>query len=513
MKAAKGTLIYIVGNVLGSLAVLLLLAILSRMFSQSDFGIYAIAIAFFYLLTGFYAFGVVLRKELPQMHDNRERAAELICNTYFVAMLISIVIAAVAMLLSGFLAVNVYHNPAMAPMLELSALLIIFYSLFNLTLAALIAIDKVKQGTALYLIYALLQLGVATLLVVLGYGVLGAIAGLGIGLIVPSVIGIYWIARHLGGRFVGPRRAVMRHVLEFSVPVSASTIAAQVPPNLAILLLGAFATTVIVGNYNAAFRFGNFVNVILASISFILIPAFARAFSERDLAAKIGRIYNSSIYYTLLFLLPLVIYAVSVAQPLIYLLFGGKWTLAPLFFILIAIGSAIGMLNTYAAALQVSYGDTKKFMYYQLLSVGIEVALLFVLTPYFGAYGVIFALFILSQIIINVIYIRVLYKQFAFKHDLGPVARLIIPSVLLFVPLYLITFFLHQSKWALVANLGLTLLLFPPLLVLFGAVGRKNIEFIKDIAKSFRMGSLANYFIRYTELFSKPKSGVDHKKV
>ena len=97
----------------------------------------------------------------------------------------------------------------------------------------------------------------------------------------------------------------MKHMLDFSAPVLASNVATYVPPNLAILLLGVYASTAIVGNYNAAFRFGNFVSVILVSISFVLLPAFAKAFSDKDLSSKIGHIYNSSIYYSLLLLLPL----------------------------------------------------------------------------------------------------------------------------------------------------------------------------------------------------------------
>lgn len=505
IKAAKGTLTYVIGNIIGSLAVLLLLIILARLLTPSDFGLYAIAIAFYNILSGHFIFGTVLRKDLPKMQDDREKAAELISNTYFVAFMVAIAISVIAFLFSNAIAVSIYHNAAFTSSLQLAALLVFLYALFNLLLATLIAVDKVKEGTVMYLLYAFIQLFASVGLVLAGYGVFGAVIGLGLGLIIPSLLGLYWVMRHIKGRLVKPSRKVMRYVVGFSTPVLASSVAQQGPPNLAILLLGVYAATAVVGNYNAAFRFGNFVNVILVSIGFVLLPAFSKAFSDKDLSSKIDKIYNSSIYYTLLLLLPFVIYTVSVAHPLLYLLFSSKYPLAPFYFALIAIGSTIGMINTYAGNLQVSYGDTRLFMYYQLLAVSIQVVLLLVLTPLFGAIGAILGLFVISQILIDIIYVYALYRQFKLKHRFGKVIRLIIPSILLLLLLYFFTGFLHNSKWSLVTNLVATILLFPPLAVLFGGIKRENVDFIKDIAKSFRSGPIGNYLIRYVELFTGTK--------
>ena len=430
IRAAKGTLIYTIGNIVGSLAVLLLLIILARLLNPSDFGLYAIAIAFYNILAGHFVFGTVIRKEIPQAKENR-RIAELIINGYSVSLIIALAVSAIAMLASNFIAVSIYHNPAMTNSLVLASALVFLYALFNLTLATLIAIEKVKEGTVIYLLYAFIQLFASVALVLYGYGVFGAIVGLGIGLIIPSIIGICIIARHIEGRLVRPDKKTARHMVDFSVPVLASNVATYVPPNLAILLLGVYATSLTVGNYNAAFRFGSFVSVILVSISFVLLPAFAKAFSDKDLSSKIGKIYNSSIYYTLLLLLPVVIYVVSVSQPLMYLLFSSKYLLAPFYFAVIALGSTVGIISTYAGNLIVGYGDTKRFMYYQLLAVAIQVILLFALVPFFGANGALLALFVISQVLMDILFVYALSKQFTFKQHFAQILRLAIPAVIL----------------------------------------------------------------------------------
>lgn len=501
IKAAKGTLIYTIGNIVGSLAVLLLLIILARLLSPSDFGIYAIAIAFYNLLAGHFVFGTAMRKKIPSISNDKGKVADIISNGYVISLIIALAVAIAAILFSGFIAISIYHNPAMTGSLRLASFLVFFYALFNLTLATLIALDKAKEGTIIYLLYSFIQLIAGVGLVLMNYGIFGAIAGMGMGLLIASAVGIYWISRHIKGRFTRPNIGTIRRLVDFSAPVLASNVAQQGPPNLAILLLGVYTTTIIVGNYNAAYRFGNFVTVILVSISFVLLPAFSKAFSDKNLSAKIGRIYNSSIYYTLLLLLPVLVYVVSVSHPLLYLLFSSKYTMAPFYFAVIALGSTLGIISVYASNLQVGYGDTKKFMYYQLIAVAVQIALLLALTPLFGANGVLLALFVISQVIIDMIYVYALYRQFSFKHKLGPVIRLIIPSILLLLLLYLTTGLLHNSKWSLLTNFVMIVALFPPLAALFGGIKSENLDFLKDITKTFRIGFIAKYILDYAQFF------------
>ena len=504
IKAAKGSMIYTVGNIIGSFAVLLLLIILARLMNPTDFGIYAIAIALYNLLAGHFVFGTVARKDIPQMKD-KKKIGSFISNCYIVSLLIGAAVAIAAMLLSSFIATYFYHSAAMTGTLMAASALVFLYVLFNLTLAVLIALDKTKQGTVMYLLYSFIQLLAATALVLEGYGVFGALVGLGIGLIIPSLIGICIIAKEVEYKFSGPSGEEIRHILGFSTPVLVSNVAFFAPPNIAILLLGVYETSLVVGNYNAAFRFGNFVSVILVSISFVLLPSFSKAFSDKDLSLKIGNIYNSSVYYTLLLLLPIVVYVVSVAHPLLYLLFTNKYVMAPFYFVVIALGSVLGIISTYASNLQVGYGDTKKFMYYQVLAVAIQIILLFALTPLLGVEGVLLALFVISQVIIGIIYVYALYRQFHFKHRFGPLIRIIIPSILLLALLYYSTALLHNSKWALVTNLIVILALFPPLVVLFGAVGQREIKFLKDASKSMGMDFIAKYILDYAQFFIRDK--------
>ena len=101
-------------------------------------------------------------------------------------------------------------------------------------------------------------------------------------------------------------------------------------------------------------------------------------------------------------------------------LFSSKYQSCTILLCCNSLGSTIGIISTYASNLQIGYGDTRRFMYYQLLAVAIQIVLLFALTPLLGVNGVLLALFVISQILIDIIYVYALYRQFSFKHEFRP---------------------------------------------------------------------------------------------
>ena len=161
----------------------------------------------------------------------------------------------------------------------------------------------------------------------------------------------------------------------------------------------------------------------------------------------------------------------------------------------------MGIISTYAGNLIVGYGDTKRFMYYQLLATIIQIALLFALTPLFGANGVLLGLFVISEVIIDMLFVYALHRQFDFSQKFNSILKLVIPSIILVALLYYATASMNNSKWALVTNLFGVIILFPPLAAVFGGVKKENLEFVRDIANSLRLGFIAKYILQYTQFF------------
>ena len=102
-------------------------------------------------------------------------------------MAVAAAVSIIAALSSNIIAISIYHNAAMSSPLMLASLLVFLYALFNLTLATLVAVDKVKEGTIriLVCVYTVDSKPVPGLC---GVGVFGATLGMGVGLIIPSVM-------------------------------------------------------------------------------------------------------------------------------------------------------------------------------------------------------------------------------------------------------------------------------------------------------------------------------------
>lgn len=202
-------------------------------------------------------------------------------------------------------------------------------------------------------------------------------------------------------------KKVIKQILSFSLPVFASDISTMGLTNFAVLLLGVFVTTSIVGNYGAAFKLGTAFQVVTDSTAFILLSAFSMALGRTKLSAHMKGIYADSVYYAFLFVLPMLAYLVSSARPFTYLFFSNEYALTPSYFIVIAIGITIDALEAYAGNLMLAYGRTGMYMRYQLAAIAISLALMLILTPYFGVIGVLIPLFVVSPVLLwrNVLHI------------------------------------------------------------------------------------------------------------
>jgi len=127
--------------------------------------------------------------------------------------------------------------------------------------------------------------------------------------------------------------------------------------------------------------------------------------------------------------------------------------------------------------------------------------LLLLLTPTFKALGALAALYVLSPIILDLIYIRALYNQFKFRHRFKQLLNIVLPALVMLLVCYYVTALLHQSRISLLVDLVLMALLYPALAGVFKGISKENIDFMRTISKTYRIGFVADYILRYVELF------------
>lgn len=503
IKTAKRGAIYVSSKLFAAVITFILLIFLTRYLRPEYYGLYVIVVAFTSVLgmAGNFGLGTSSRKKLPESGDDVRRTA-IASNTYLIGGIASIILTLIGILISPYIATEVYRNPSLTYPLIIASVTVFLTVMFNISNALLVGMDRVREAAAGNIAYSLAQLIFIVPLVLLGYSILGAVSGLAIGLMIGAIITFAFAARALGGKFIRPTKRVIGEMVHFSIPIMLSNVATTGIMNFAIDFLGVFVLASTVGSYGAAFKLARIFDVVLTSTTFILLPAFTKAISSKSLSNRISSIYDNSVFYMLLITLPILMFLVAASIPITDLLFSHAYSLSYIYFAIISIGITVQVIGSFAGTLIISYGDTKRFMRYQLLIVFTELILLAVLTPFIGVYGAIISLFVIGPIVMNIIYIRSLRSQFGVKLRAGRVARLSIASITLLVVMMTVGRYMHFSYYSILADIIVALLLYPPLINISGSINEGNIRFLRSLSERMsKAGRVLNPIIDYTELF------------
>ncbi|MGC8537651.1 MAG: oligosaccharide flippase family protein [Candidatus Micrarchaeia archaeon] len=505
ISTARSSGTFISGKVVGAILSLAMLIFLARVLGPQYFGFYTLVISFsmFLGLGGNFGIATALRKLLPEDRD-KAKQGEAIGTGYVITASVSAAIAVAGILLSGTISQYAYHNSAITLPMEVASITVLLSVLVNMGISAVLAMGKSRRSTNVVIAYSSLEFVFTVILVELGYGVLGAILGIAAGLFIGATLAFYYIAKEVGLSALKATRAMARKLTRFSIPLVVSNVAQVGIVNFGILLLGVFVAANILGNFGTAFKLGRFVELLLTSSTFVLLPAFSKAIGSEGMSKRMSSIYNNSIYYAVLILAPAIAYLSATSIPLIRLLFSKAYPIAPVYFSFIAIGTSLGLLGSYAGTLIIGYGDTKKFMKYQIIGVIAELALLIALTPFIGAFGVLIAMFAVSPVLLDVLYSIALKGQFSLSLDYSKALRAAIAALIPGLMALGIGYVLHFRMLTILVNLFVIAALYPAMLSYMGGINRHNLDFISRVGKGHSVISkLIGMAVAYTGMFIK----------
>jgi O-antigen/teichoic acid export membrane protein len=503
IRTAKSSGMFVSGKVVGAVFSLSMLIFLARVFGPEYFGFYTLVISFstFLGMGGNFGIATALRKMLPE-NKGKDKVGEAIGTGYAISVGVSVLIAVMGILLSGIVAHYAYNNLSLALPLEIASITVMLAVLVNMGISAVLALGRSRDSTYVVITYSFLELIMTVVFVELGYGVVGAVYGMAAGLLIGALLSLYYVLSEVGISAIRATKAMAKRLTGFSIPLVVSNVAQVGIVNFGILFMGVFVAAGIVGNFGTAFKLGRFVELLLTSSTFVLLPAFSKALSSSEMSKRMSSIYNNSIYYSALILAPIIAYLSATSIPLIRLLFSRAYPIAPIYFSFIAIGTAIGIIGSYAGTLIIGYGDTRRFMKYQIIGVVVELALVIGLTPFIGPYGVLIAMFAVAPILLDALYSIALKGQFSLKIDYSRVSRVAMAAVLVGLIIFGISYALRFRLLTILINLAVMAIIYPPLLVYIRGIDRRNLEFMGRVGKGSRLiGGIMHAIVSYTFMF------------
>ncbi len=485
-----------------------MLIVLARLLQPAQYGIYTLAYSVSVLFSAFSLSGIghYLNKYIP-VWTARKKSKELSYDlgASFIALAgISLVAIVVGVAFSGIIAQYVFHNASYIPLIYLALASIVLTQLMYLSYNALIGF-KDGVGSAVTYSAGTLAIAVASIVLVLyGYGVYGAIAGIIIGAAIGLTTGMYFITRHSGVAIsIDDLGSRTRKILGFSLPVAGAGIVFAFMNNFSILALGALSSAAIVGSFGVSYRIGTIATAATGFIASVLVQMFASALESGKAVEKIRKLYNYSIYFGAAIAAPIAIYLIVLSHPFVDSLFPA-FRSSLLYTPALTVSVLIGIVATYASALAISFGDVRKVLKYAIITGIVQFALLIPLILLFNAYGVIIAVYLAGSLVGNYLYIRYMRRELKIRTEFGKVYRVIAASVLLAIVLAPVTMLPLSETLQLVLGILLVIAVYPIFLGLTRAMGSDERRLLEEIGKSTPViGGLLGYFASYISFFSR----------
>jgi putative peptidoglycan lipid II flippase len=287
------------------------------------------------------------------------------------------------------------------------------------------------------------------------------------------------------------------------VPLSMATIVASFLTQFFTFLLPIHYVTdnTIIGNYGIARNFVVLIGFFAIPITTMLFPAFSKLDPQKD-KETLKNVFQSSIKYASLFVVPVTALVMSLSEPAVSTLFGGTYTTAPLFLALLAISylyTAFGSLS--AGNLINSQGYTKYKLKLSLITALIGFPMGFVLIMQFGVLGLIITTLIsgLPSLFMS---LRWAKRHYDVSVDWRSSARILLSSASAAVTTYIIISQLNFASWLrLIIGVAVFLLTFIAAMLFTRTLTKSDIKNLRAMTSGF--GFLSGLLNRILDLFQK----------
>jgi len=223
-----------------------------------------------------------------------------------------------------------------------------------------------------------------------------------------------------------------------------------------------------------------------------LFPAFSKLNPLTD-KKLLKTIFESSVKYSSVILVPVIIGISILSVQLIGTIFGDKWPMSPLFlslYVLTSLTVLIGQLSV--NRLLFAVGETKMLMKLNGLRLVLGIIFGFLLIPFFGIIGLILTGYIIT-VPAAIIGVYWTWKHYEIKADMKTSGRIFLASLIAAVATFIVINMFLVSDWIL---LFVGIIFFACIYLIFiPVVGAINQKDVKNLRKMFSGLGIISYLV------------------
>lgn len=390
--------------------------VLNSMLPVSGVGLYGMALIPSSIINFFRDWGVnyALTQQIASLRSQNKEAQihDIILSAVIFEIITGVILSLVCFAIASPLAAIISkQNPAEAGELttyiSIMSLSIFAGAILSAAGGIFTGFERMKLNSFTQILQAIVKTALGPLLIVLGFGVLGAIYATTVSIIAGGIVGIaivyFAVFRPLRRCKEGKCdvRATLKPMLVYGLPLTFSNSVVGVLPLVINFAMAVYAGSTMMGNYYSAAYFSVLLTFITIPVATALFPTFSKLQPERE-PELVKTVFASSVKYTSILLAPATMALIALSTPLIGFLFPSEGILHSLFTVnatlkfpyapvFLALSCLVNLLvlfgNISLGTFQTGIGKTKQVMRQGAASLLIGLPFAYFLVYYLGLIG------------------------------------------------------------------------------------------------------------------------------
>lgn len=340
--SGRGAFILFVGNVSSNVIAALSSILVARLLGSTAFGSTGIAVIPASIIGLFSDLGITpAMTRFAAQHNSQgqlDEARVYVEAGMLMQFLLGLILSLGAFLSSSFLSQNIFQKPDLIPLVSVASFMILFNSMTTASQASFIAFSRTGYYSLTMILQSLMKIVLAPLLVLLGYGALGAVTGNTISLLISASCGLVFVYLFLLQPSLHEHKSTglgthLKAMLTYGFPLFISVLLSGALTQIYNFLMALYCSEFLIGNLLVATKFSVLIGFFTMPISTVLFPAFSQLDKNRN-KEQLRSVFQSSVKYTALVALPVISALIALSQPIIGFLFGAGYEPACLFLVL-----------------------------------------------------------------------------------------------------------------------------------------------------------------------------------
>lgn len=364
---------------------------LARMLGAADFGLYALGLTIYNVVTlvmlaGLDS-GVVKFISESLSRENPRAARRVLMQALVVAAFLGLCASLGLALAGGPMAGALYNKSGLAPVVTLFALAVPISMISTILVSALIGSRSIMSVALIRNVWEpIAKFALAGLLLWYGLGLNGIVTAVVLTSVGSVILAVRWLR---GARWCADpapwSSEGVRSLMSFWAPMILTTLFGVVAPRSDILFLGYWTSAEDIGVYQAAFQTAAVLVLVAAAFDITFAPLAAGTAARGD-HRSLAEAYQLVSRWTFTISIPIVWMFVAAGKEIMSL-FGPAFEGGQMCLTLLALGQLVNTCTTYAHSVLLMSGQTIKIMWNTILTSGLMIVANWLLIPRYGIVG------------------------------------------------------------------------------------------------------------------------------